>query len=140
MKEKIQENDLVEEIKIKVDKDAMKGPLTCTGCGTKMKKIKSDLTTEEGDITIHYEVWKCDKCGKELLSEDQAKKVDSLLDFQKVLSRKTIDFERALNFDGQSFFIRFPNSITKSWTRGAKADLKALSGTDFLIHVHKGKK
>ena len=135
--EKLKEKDLLEEIKVEVDKSAFEGPLKCIDCGKNMIKVKSSISLPDVDITVHFKIWKCSKCNREYLDGDQAKKLDMLLEFENILKEKTVKFERALNFDGQSFFVRFPAEITKDWGKNLKIEIKALSSTDFFVHVHK---
>lgn len=134
----IKEEDLIEEVEdFDIDKSAFEGPLNCAECKTKMKKIKTSMWLADAAITIHFSAWKCPKCEAEMLDFKQAKKLDNLLNIEHALLQKGLSFERVVNFDGQSFFVRFPAEISKGWTANLKADIKPLSGTDFLVKVHK---
>lgn len=137
MKEDLKQEDLDREVKVKIDKDAFKGPLKCNNCNVKMTLLKTSMDLPDADITLHFQVYRCSKCNREYLSGDQAKKLDKLLEFENVIKDKTLKFERVLNFDGQSFFVRFPNELTKTWTKDLKTEIKALSSTDFFIHIQK---
>ena len=46
-------------------------------------------------------------------------------------------FERAANFDGRNWFIRFPVEITRDWNKQMVANITPLSQKDFLIHFKK---
>ena len=136
--EKLKKEDLTEEIKdISISKDAFGGPLKCTICHKNMIKTKSSMDLSDIDITIHFEVWRCNKCNREYLDGKQAKRLDKILEFENILKDKTLKFERVLNFDGRTFFMRFPAEITKGWNKNLKTEIKALSATDFFVHIHK---
>jgi|SRR3989344_4612902 len=131
MKDDIKEEDLVEEVEFKVDKDAFKGPFTC--CNIKTKKIKKKMSVKGMDFD--YEVWKCYKCKKEFLDSEQAERLEKIWMIEKILNEKLISIERNVNYDGKTFFVRFPMEITKGWHKGAHADIKLLSPEEFFIKI-----
>ena len=50
-------------------------------------------------------------------------------------NKKIIEIERKINFDGKTFFLRFPKEITKNWHKGSTADIKVLGTDEFLVKV-----
>ncbi|MBD3312976.1 hypothetical protein GF345_00880 [Candidatus Woesearchaeota archaeon] len=97
-------------------------------------KAKAKTRLGKG-ITIESEVWKCPKCGKEYVDYEQGKKLDKAIIASGFLDDKKIEFRRNLNFDGHSFFLRFPSEITKKWRKGMKATIKAVDTRNFLIEI-----
>lgn len=137
MKE-IKEEDLLEEVKeFSIASDAFSGPLLCTSCDQSMSKVKIDVKLPDQSLTLHVDAWRCSKCGKEYLSGEQAKKMDLLLEVNKLLGNNTQTFNQTLSYDGRNFFIPFPAEVTKSWGEGIQGEIKALSATDFFVHVYK---
>ena len=127
------------EIKLKVSKKAFSRKLHCHKCKIKMKKTQIDMNIPEADITLHLDAYKCSKCGVERLSGDQAEKLDQLMTLIYAIKEKArFKFRRAMNFDGNSWFVRFPNELTHDWKKKIETDIVPLSSTDFLVHLHKG--
>lgn len=125
-----------EDIKIEIDKDAFKGPLICTKCNRKMNKVITDFDLPGGEITLHLEVYRCEKCNREYLSGDQAEKFDNMLILiDAIRHRSKFKFERAANYDGKNWFIRFPRDITKNWDKNKITDIIPITNQDFFIHV-----
>ena len=54
---------------------------------------------------------------------------------ERILNDKLISIERNVNYDGKTFFIRFPVEITKNWHKGIHADIKVLNPEEFFIKV-----
>lgn len=137
--EKLKSKDLEEkEIQIKITKKAFKGPLHCLNCNTKMKKIITDIDLPENEVTLHLKAYKCSKCGRERLNGDQAERFDKLMLMMDIVKEHTLfKFERATNFDGRNWFIRFPTEITKTWSKKMIANITPLSQKDFFIHFKK---
>ncbi len=129
--ENIKEEDLAEEVKFEIDKDAFKGPFTCHNINT--KKILKKMSIKGIDFT--YEVWRCSKCKKEFLDSEQANRLEKIWMIEKLLDEKIISLERNVNYDGKTFFVRFPVEITKRWRKGAHADIKLLSPEEFFIKI-----
>jgi len=137
--ENLKQKDLIGEvIKIKISKNAFKGPLHCLKCNIEMKKIITDLDLMDDNITLHLEAYKCDKCGRERLNGEQATNLDRMMLMIDAMKEKIrFKFERAANFDGRNWFIRFPIEITRNWNRQMMANITPLSQKDFLIHFKK---
>ncbi len=131
MKKHIKEEDLMEEVKFEIDRDAFKGPFDC--CGLKTKKINKKVSIK--DISFSYDVWVCSKCKKEFLDTEQAQRLEKIWMIEKILNEKLISIERNVNYDGKTFFVRFPMEITKRWHKGAHADIKLLSPEEFFIKI-----
>lgn len=140
--ENLKSGDLTnEEVEIEIDKDAFKGPLTCTRCDKKMKKVIIDFNLPEEPITLHLEAYRCTSCNKEYLSGEQAEKFDALLTLMDAFKQQSrIKFERAANYDGKNWFIRFPIDLTKNWNRKMVTDIIPITTNDFFIHVKNKKR
>jgi hypothetical protein len=120
-----------EKMKFSVDKDAFKGPFKCHGVNTKLvsKKISVD-----GNI-FSYSVWRCSKCSKEYLDSSQAKRLEIIWAFEKMLKDDVLCMERSLNYDGKMFFLRFPKEISKNWHKGENACIKMIDTKRFIVEV-----
>lgn len=125
------EEDLIKEVKFEIDKDAFKGPFVCHNSET--KKIKKIISINGFDFK--YEAWHCNKCKKDFLDTDQAKRLENIWTIEKILDNKLISIERNVNFDGKTFFVRFPVEITKKWHKGVRADIKLLSPEEFFVKI-----
>ena len=129
--EDMKEEDLIDEVKFEIDKDAFKDPFTCHNLKT--KEVLKKMSIKGIDFT--YKVWKCTKCSKEFLDSVQAKRLEKIWMIEKILDEKLISLERNVNYDGKTFFVRFPIEITKRWRKGAHADIKLLSPEEFFIKI-----
>ncbi len=121
---------------IEISKDAFKSKdLHCNNCNKKMTKVSLDVDIPETSLTIHLEAFRCEKCGKEYLSGEQAKKLDRTLAIANVISKKGIVYERSGNFDGSNIFVRFPAQMIKG--DDIKAEIIPLSPTEFFVNFKK---
>ena len=129
----IKEEDIIEEVHFEIDKNAFKGPFTC--CGRKTKKAVKGMSLKGQKVT--YGVWKCSKCGEEYLDSDQAEKLENIWAIQKFLEGKSPTMERSLNYDGKTYFVRFPKDLTANWAKQKKekARLTMLSPDRYLVEV-----
>lgn len=138
MEEDITESELVGETTIEVDEKAFERSPNCRKCHKKMKEVLTDFELPGGELTLHLAAFKCEKCGKELLSGKQAQKFEEmLLLLDAVKDQSKVRFERAVNNDGKSFFIRFPKEITKDWTNDMVSEITPISKNGLIIHLHK---
>lgn len=133
----IKEEDLVEEVHFEIDKDAFKGPFTCHGT----KTILLDKKLSFNGVDLNYSVWYCKKCKKEYLDSGQAKRLERFWLIEKLLEDKLITIERNMNFDGKTYFFRFPKELTKDLHKDDLVDIKLLNleGKLFLIEVKSSK-
>ena len=129
----IREEDLVEDAEFEIDKDAFKGPFTCHS----RKTVLIEKKTSYGDIEFAYPVWQCRKCKKEYLDFEQAKKYEKFLIMKKFLEGDLITIERSMNYDGKTYFFRFPKELTKNLHKKDLVDIKLLStdGRMFLVEI-----
>ncbi len=127
----IREDDILEEVEFEIDKDAFKGPFRC--CGTETEKIRKKISIK--GIELSYESWTCHKCDREYLDSEQAKRLEKIWMIEKILNEKLISVERNVNFDGKTFFVRFPVEMTKTWHKGLHADIKYLSPDEFFVKI-----
>ncbi|MBU0627970.1 MAG: hypothetical protein KKC75_02180 [Nanoarchaeota archaeon] len=121
----------MEEVKFEVDKGAFKGPFKCHGMNTKLVSKEMSI---DGNV-FAYSVWKCAKCSKEYLDSSQARKMEAIWTFEKMAKDDVLSMERALNYDGKMFFIRFPKELTKNWKQGDNACIKMIDTKRFLVEV-----
>ena len=128
----LEELEKMKEVKIRIAKGAWDGPFIC--CRRKTKKAMVKTRLGKG-VSIEHEVWKCPKCGEEYVDYEQGKKLDNAIIMSGFLDKKKIEFKRKLNFDGHSFFLRFPSEITKRWHKGMKATIKAVDTKNFFVEI-----
>ncbi|MBI3034823.1 hypothetical protein HYY71_00735 [Candidatus Woesearchaeota archaeon] len=133
----IKEEDISKEVHFKIDKDAFKAPFTCHGRKTILvgKKLSID------GIDFNYSVWQCKTCKKEYLDLEQGRKLEKFWVFKRLLEDKVITIERNMNYDGKTFFFRFPKELTKDLHKDDLVDIKLLSpeGKMFLVEIRHGK-
>lgn len=133
----LKEEDIGEEVKFQIDKDAFKAPFSCHGKKTVLvdKKISFD------GLDFKYSVWQCNKCKKEYLDSEQGKKLEKFWILKRLLEDKIITIERNINYDGKTYFFRFPKELTKDWHKDDLVDIKLLSpeGKMFLVEVKHSK-
>ena len=131
----IKDEDFGEEVKFKIDENSFKGgvPFKCHGKNANLINKK----TSYGDFEFTYPVWQCRKCRKEYLDFEQARKYEKFLIMKKLLQDKLITIERNMNYDGKTFFFRFPKELTNHLHKEDKVDIKLLStdGRMFLVEI-----
>ncbi len=118
-------------VKFEVDKDAFKGPFKCHGVMCKLACKKMDVLGN----TFSYSAWKCQKCGKEYLDSSQAKRMEIIWAFEKLISDDALCMERSLNYDGKMFFLRFPKELTKNWHNIGNACITVIDTKRFIVEV-----
>ena len=129
----IKEEDLIEDVEFEIDKDAFKGPFTCHG----KKALLVEKKISYGDLDFTYNIWQCRKCKKEYLDFEQARKYEKFLLMKKLLQEDNITMERSMNFDGKTYFFRFPKELTGNLSKSSLVDIKLLStnGRMFLVEI-----
>lgn len=128
----LKELEKLKEVKLEIAKGAWDGPFTC--CRRKTVRAMTKTRLRKG-IVIENEVWKCPKCGEEYVDYEQGKKLDKAIIMSGFLDDKKIEFKRKLNYDGHSFFLRFPAELTRKWHKGMKAVIKASDTKRFWVEV-----
>ncbi len=123
--------NLIKEGSFEIDKNAFKGPFQCHGKLT--IQIKKNAAMK--GINFDYEAWQCSKCGKDYLDSKQAEKLERIWTIEKLLDEKLISVERAVNYDGRTFFVRFPAELTRKWRKGANASITLINPEEFLIKI-----
>ena len=133
----IKDEEFGEEVKFKIDKNSFKGPFECHG----KKTILTDKKTSYGDIEFTYPVWQCKKCKKEYIDFQQGRRYEKFLIMKKLLQDNLITIERSMNYDGKTFFFRFPKELTNNLHKEDLVDIKLLStdGRMFLVEIKHGK-
>ena len=80
MEEELKPEDFEDEIKVKIRKEAFNSKeLHCDICDMMMNKVSLDVDIPNTSLTIHLEAFRCNKCGKEYLNGEQARKLDRSL-------------------------------------------------------------
>lgn len=123
--------EFLEEVHFETYKNAFKGPFTC--CGRKTKKVTKK--TSYAGLGITYWAWKCAKCGKEYLEIDQSKKLQKIWTLQMLMEERAPTMERSLNYDGKTFFVRFPKDLTSGWKGKEKARMTMLTPEKYLVEI-----
>ncbi len=129
--EEISEEDITEEVHFEIDKDAFKGPFPCCN-KTTTKKNKS---ISHRGFEFHYGVWHCSKCDKEYLDTEQAKRLENFWVLERLLDDKLITIKRSMNFDGKTYFFRFPKELSSHWSRESSVKIKLLTPEKFLVEI-----
>ncbi|MBI2143939.1 hypothetical protein HYU17_02190 [Candidatus Woesearchaeota archaeon] len=131
--EEIKEEDIIGEVHVTIASDAFSKPITC--CSRKTKKATKGMSLKGQKVT--YDVWKCGKCEEEYLDSQQAEKLEDIWAIQKFLEGKSPTMERSLNYDGKTYFVRFPKDLTAGWAKQKKekARLTMLSPDRYLVEV-----
>ena len=82
-------------------------------------------------------MWQCRKCKKEHIDFEQARKYEKFLIMKKLLQDKLITIERNMNYDGKTYFFRFPKELASNLHKKDLVDIKLLStdGRMFLVEV-----
>ena len=129
----IKEEEMGEEVKFEIDENSFKGPFKCHG----KKTILTDKKVSYGDIEFAYTVWQCSKCKKEYVDFEQAKRYEKFLIIKKLLEEDLITIERNMNYDGKTYFFRFPKELTKNLHKEDIVDIKLLTpnGKMFLVEI-----
>ena len=52
-----------------------------------------------------------------------------------LLEGKCLKIERALNYDGKAYFVRFPKDLTGAWAKKKKAIITMLTPEKFLVEI-----
>ncbi len=131
LEDDIKEEDVIGEVHFEIDKNAFKGPFTC--CGRKTKKVAKK--TSYGGLSVTSEVWRCEKCGSEYVDIDQSKKLQKIWTLQMLMEEKAPTMERSLNYDGKTFFVRFPKDLTSGWKGKEKARMTMLTPEKYLVEI-----
>ncbi len=129
----IKEEDLVEDVKFEIDKDAFKGHFICHNSKTILENKKVSFN----GLEFTYSVWKCKKCKKEYLDSEQGRRFEKFLIIKKLLEDNLLTIERNMNFDGKTYFFRFPKELTGNLSKSSMVDIKLLStnGRMFLVEI-----
>lgn len=131
--ENLKESDIIGEVKVTIDKNAFKKPIKCCGKLTE----RAWKTQSYASLEFTYDVWRCTKCGKEYLDTKQAGRMEKFWEIRMLLEGKAPTMERSLNYDGKTYFVRFPKDLTAGWAqqKKEKARLTMLSPDRYLVEV-----
>ena len=117
---------------VRKDKDSSKGPFKC--CYEITKKTNKKISYK--GLDYNYDVWLCNVCNKEYLDTKQSKKLEKFWLLEKILEDKFISMKRKMNFDGRTFFFRFPKELTGSWSKGNYVNIKIINPEMFLVEIN----
>ncbi|MBI4209948.1 MAG: hypothetical protein HY544_00380 [Candidatus Diapherotrites archaeon] len=129
--EEVKEEDIIGEEKFEISKDAFKFPVNCCSKKTILANKKLSINA----IEFSYSVWQCSKCKKEYLDSEQAKRLEKFWMLEKVMENRSIRMERAMNFDGKTFFFRFPKEISKGWHKGDLVDINLINSENNMFFI-----
>jgi hypothetical protein len=120
----IKDEDFGEEVKFKIDENSFKGgvPFKCHGKNASL--INKEVSY--GDMNFTYSVWLCKACKKEYMDFEQAKKFEKFLIIKRVIDDDLITIERSMNYDGKTYFFRFPKELTNNLHKKDLVDIKLL--------------
>jgi len=121
----------MKQVPFSIAKDAFKGPYKC--CNKLTKKISKRIMAQ--GFNFDYEVWSCGKCNKEYLDSKQAKKLEKFWTIEKLLNDKLLCVKRNMNYDGNTYFFRFPKELTHDFNKNSHVDIKVITTELFLIEV-----
>ena len=114
-----------------IDKGAFNGPFTC--CNKKTGKINKKIICK--GFEFNYDVWYCSKCKKEYLDSEQAKGLERFWMVERLLKNEFISMERHMNYDGKTYFFRFPKEVTKKFNKNSYVDIKLINPETFLVEI-----
>ncbi len=121
------------EVKVRIAPDAFEGPFPC--CNRLTTRTRKHVNYK--CLSFAYEVWRCPRCGEDYLDNEQAKKLEGFWTMQKILDNHLITLQRNINFDGKTYFFRFPQELTKGWNKDRVAEIKLIDAYTFLVEVKK---
>lgn len=121
----------MKRVYFEIDKEAFKGPFTC--CNKKTKIMNKKIICK--GFEFNYDVWYCDKCKKEYLDSEQAKRLERFWMIERLLKNELISMERHMNYDGKTYFFRFPKELSKKFNKTTYVDIKLINPETFLIEV-----
>ena len=70
------------------------------------------------DVSVSLRVFRCEKCGSEMLGLDEAKKLDRALAIKRLLSQRSFTLTRRLSNDGDNYIFRLPKELTHGKQHG----------------------
>lgn len=129
--EDLKESNIIGEVKVTIAKDACKKPIRC--CGKLAEKALKKMSYVGLEFT--YDVWRCSKCGKDYIDTKQAERMEKFWQIQMLLEGKSPTMERSLNYDGKTFFVRFPKDLTSGWKGKEKARMTMLTPEKYLVEI-----
>lgn len=105
--------DKLEDANFTFGKDAFKSKIIyCGECDSKMKKVSVDFPVSE-NIKVNLNMFKCPKGHEEMLSFEEAKKLDKALIMSRIISNTAFGFKRKLSHDGDNYLFRLPSELTQ---------------------------
>lgn len=136
--EQITEKDIGEEVKFTFGKKAFESEkIYCSECKIRTKKVEVEMSIPKTPLSVRLNTFRCPKCGKEYLNFKEAEKLDKVLVINSIIEKHGVSYIRALNFDGDNIFVRFPTELTRGVDKKSKAEITPLSLNEFLIKIQK---
>lgn len=104
----------LEDVKVTFGRNAFAPKIVyCDKCDVKMKKAAIELAVSDY-IKVNLSVFRCPKCGEEMIGLDEAKKLDKALVLNRLLAEEySLGFKRSLSFDGSNYIFRLPSELTR---------------------------
>lgn len=103
----------LEDVNVTFSEQAFKPKVMyCDKCDRKMKKLTKEISVSK-DVRVVLDVFQCPKGHEEMISIDQAKKLDKALIVNRLLLNKPFSFKRKLSYDGSNYVFRLPNELTR---------------------------
>tara|TARA_Y100000310_G_C20302465_1_gene632452 strand:- start:44 stop:415 length:372 start_codon:yes stop_codon:yes gene_type:complete len=121
----------MKEARFEINKEAFKGPFKCHNAKTKLAKKKLSVDGNE----FLYTTWQCSKCKKEYLDSRQAKRLETIWTFEKLLRDDVLSMKRSINYDGKMYFLRFPKELSRKFNKTDQAEIKVIDTKKFIIEV-----
>lgn len=129
----------LEEVHFTFDKNAFKSQkeIHCDSCNKIIKKTITEIEIPNSTVYVRLGVFRCEKCNKEYLDFEEAKKLEKALQISKLMGDSSYKITRALSFDGDNYIFRIPVEIARNLGKKPHVDMIPLSSQDFIIHLEK---
>lgn len=106
--------------------------LTCSQCGSKAKKNQIEVVVGN-DVSVRANGFECEKCGKQYLGLEEAKKLDKAMIVSRIL-RNDFKMERAISYDGDNWTMRIPKEFASDIHK-KKAEIIPLGARQFCVSI-----
>ena len=125
--------DELEDAQFQIEKGAFQPKtLTCTQCGLKAKKSQIEIAVGN-DVSVRANWFECEKCGKQYLGIEEAKKLDRAMIVSRIL-RNDFKMERTISHDGDNWTMRIPKEFS-SGVQKKKAEIMPLGAKQFCVSI-----
>jgi hypothetical protein len=133
MKSKRCDLEKSEEARLEIAGKAFRPKLLhCSNCNVKMKKRALEIRLGQ-NISMRLEGFECQKCGKQYLGLEEARKLDRAMILARAINRG-FKMVRNLSFDGDNYTFRIPKEFTQKVTK-KKIEIVPLGAREFCAAV-----